>query len=513
MEISNFRGYKSKTKIEFNDLTAFVGKNDAGKSTILEALDIFFHDGKGDIKLDKKDINVYCSQEGNNDIEFTVCFENVPASVIIDSSFETSLSDEHLLLSDGTLCIMKRFANAGACKTYIKAHHPTNPNCSDLLLKKNSELKAIIKRDGIECENQTINSLTRRVIWGKYANDLRLEDTEIDITKEDAKKIWEKLEPYLPVYALFQADRKNSDGDDEIQDPLKEAVKIILLNPEIKIKLDEISVAVQSQLSDVASRTLNKIQEMDPSIANSLNPVIPSSDSLKWTDVFKSVSISGDDNIPINKRGSGVKRLILLNFFRAEAEKRISEGNGIIYAIEEPETSQHNSNQKILVEALKSLSSANDSQVILTTHSSFLVKNLQFDNIRIVTTDENEEKSIIRIIEPILHYPSLNEVNYIAFGDITEEYHNELWSYIEFQQWKDRYNSGKPTRTYIRLLKDGSTRQEQKTLSEYIRHLIHHPENTNNIRYTRDELRQSIEMMRAFIKNELETTGAWDPEV
>ncbi|MEY8403925.1 AAA family ATPase [Oscillospiraceae bacterium 44-34] len=44
-------------------------------------------------------------------------------------------------------------------------------------------------------------------------------------------------------------------------------------------------------------------------------------------DVFKSVSITSDENIPINKRGSGSKRLILLNFFRAEVERRQGEVN------------------------------------------------------------------------------------------------------------------------------------------------------------------------------------------
>jgi predicted ATP-dependent endonuclease of OLD family len=47
VKISNFRGYKDETTIDFNDLTVFVGKNDVGKSTVLEALDVFFNDGKG----------------------------------------------------------------------------------------------------------------------------------------------------------------------------------------------------------------------------------------------------------------------------------------------------------------------------------------------------------------------------------------------------------------------------------------------------------------------------------
>lgn len=43
--IENFRGYQTRQTIAFDQLTAFVGKNDVGKSTILEALDIFFNEG------------------------------------------------------------------------------------------------------------------------------------------------------------------------------------------------------------------------------------------------------------------------------------------------------------------------------------------------------------------------------------------------------------------------------------------------------------------------------------
>ena len=41
LKLKNFRGYKDELSISFGDLTAFVGRNDVGKSTILEALDIF----------------------------------------------------------------------------------------------------------------------------------------------------------------------------------------------------------------------------------------------------------------------------------------------------------------------------------------------------------------------------------------------------------------------------------------------------------------------------------------
>ena len=105
---------------------------------------------------------------------------------------------------------------------------------------------------------------------------------------------------------------------------------------------------------------------------------------------------------------------------------------------------------------------------------------------------------------------SLNEVNYIAFNEVTEEYHDELYSFIEFQGWKDLYIEGKPTRLYKRIRRNGSISDEQKVLTEYIRHQIHHPENQNNPRYTREELKQSIDLMRVFIE-EKRTDGFVEP--
>ena len=158
IKLKNFRGYRTETEIDFNNLTVFVGKNDIGKSTILEALDIFFNDGKGVIKLDKTDVNVRGEKEEDLDIEISVCFSELPKKIIIDSTVETSLQDEFMLNADGQLEVIKRYKNGGATKVFIKAKHPTNDKCAELLLKKNSELKNIINSENIECENQSVNA-------------------------------------------------------------------------------------------------------------------------------------------------------------------------------------------------------------------------------------------------------------------------------------------------------------------------------------------------------------------
>lgn len=502
LKIKNFRSYKDEVEIEFGDLTAFVGKNDIGKSTVLEVLDIFFNDSKGVIKLDKDDVNKQALADGDTETVISVCFEELPMSIVIDSTNQTTLQDEYLLNSNNQLEIIKKYSNGGKEKVFVKANHPTSNNCKDLLQKKNTDLQKIIRENSITCSNQTINAVMRTAIWQHFSSHLQLEEIELDVNKGDTKSIWDKLQSYLPLYSLFQSDRKNSDGDNEVQDPLKEAVKQILNNAELKAKFDEIATEVKTKLQDVASRTLEKIQEMNPEIASSLNPVIPSTDSLKWPDVFKNVSIAGDENIPINKRGSGVKRLILLNFFRAEAERRKLSDNipSIVYAIEEPETSQHTDHQKKLIKAFIDLSNTPYSQVIITTHSAALVKELEFKHLRLVKSDSST-KSVEKVLPNRLPYPSLNEVNFLAFSEITEEYHNELYGFIELEGEMTNYRNGKPTVPYNRLKKDGVTLViENVVLTDFIRHQIHHPENTNNTRYTFQQLKDSVELMRNFIQ-------------
>jgi len=501
VKISNFRSYQDEVTVDFCNLTAFVGKNDVGKSTILEALDIFFNENKGAVKLDREDINKKGLAKGDEDISITVIFEDLPASLIIDTSNETSLLDEYLLNKNKKLEIVKKYPKAKGEKVSVRARHPLNPECADLLLKKQKELLEILKKDSIACSDEKKNAVMRKAIWSHYSNELELGDVEIDVSKIDTKNLWVELKKYMPLYTLFQSDRKNSDGDNEIQDPMKLAVNEILKDDTIQQSLLSVATEVESKLKDVANRTLDKLNEINPEIANSLNPIIPSADSLKWADVFKSVSISGDEGIRINKRGSGVKRLILLNFFRAEAERRRNQANvpSIIYAIEEPETAQHPDHQKKLIDAFIELSNSPHNQIVLTTHSPAIVKMLKFENLKLVKSVGCEK--IVNVEKHDLPYPSLNEVNFLAFSESDDGYHNELYGFIESENWLNDFKRGRPQKQYIVSDKKGASAKEwQVTLSQFIRHQIHHPENKLNERFLSGDLQQSISDMRNFIK-------------
>ena len=495
--IKNFRGYRGTTKIDFDDLTVFVGKNDIGKSTILEALDIFFND-KPVSPMDKSDLNKEALSASDTDIVIAVEFKDPPASVVVDTSNITTLQGEYLLNQGGCLEIVKHYPNgSSSSKVFVNAYHPTNQNCCDLLSKKITDLKKIVDTNNLACIDKTKKSELRKSIWQNYQDNLGLSLHEVDMSKEDAKGIIDNLKSLLPVYTLFQSDRSNSDTDKEVQDPLKAAVKAIMHDTEIVSWCTQIANKVTTQLQTVANGTLQKLQSMNNHLASTLNPKIPSVAELKWQDVFKSVSITGDDDIAINKRGSGVRRLVLLNFFRAQAEANIANHSGIIYAIEEPETSQHIEHQKILVEALKTMATQPNIQVVLTTHSSHIVRMLDYSNLRLITEDVGT-KAVDKVNPALLPYPSLNDVNYVAYGDASIEYFNELYGYLDHIHELQNFFNGKPQIPYIKLLPDGTTRTEQRTKEYIIRCIIHHPENTHNS-YTEQELRQAIMDMRLFI--------------
>jgi hypothetical protein len=143
---------------------------------------------------------------------------------------------------------------------------------------------------------------------------------------------------------------------------------------------------VQNQVKDTTNRTLDRLKKDYPEIGQRL---IPEYKPPAWSKAFDLDVLRGDDDIPLNKRGAGIRRLIVLAFFQAEAEKKRQERREgvvqppVIYAIEEPETSQHPNFQRSIIEAFKALAEAGD-QVLLTTHVPGLAELLPISSIRFI---------------------------------------------------------------------------------------------------------------------------------
>lgn len=389
--LKNFRGYKNEHRIPIDQLTAFIGKNDAGKSSIFDALAVFFDHPLG--KIDASDICVHAG--ANGELRIGCVLSDFPDSITIDASSVTTLADEYLLNVDGALEIHKVYEFSDGTlkkpKVFAIANHPTANGFDGLLSKKNAELKKAGETVNIDAGvDKRSNAALRKAIWGSAA-DLKLGHSEIQLDKEDAKAIWERLSNYLPEYALFRADRPSTDEDSEVQDPLKVAIKQAI--EEVQTELDAVKEKVKARTLDVANRTITKLADFDENLSSQLNPNFKSDP--KWDGLFK-LSLTGDDEIPINKRGSGVRRLVLFSFFRAEAERLREEhkkGN-IIYAVEEPETAQHPGNQRKVIEALQAIAEADGCQVMLTTHVPALASLLPIDSIRYVCSHEKNGRDV-----------------------------------------------------------------------------------------------------------------------
>lgn len=385
MKICNFRGYKDEVEIKFNDLTTIIGQNDIGKSTILEALDIFLNDGKGNgiIKMDKSDVNV---SSNNDETTISVTFKDYPSSLVVDETVETSLEEEYLLNADHLLEVKKIYRNGSLKDVVILSEFPNHDKSEDLHSKKISELRKIAKELDIEVSDNRKASLFRKEILKHLVeNDVRLTTTAINVKGTSTKELWESIQKYLPLFMLFQSDRENQDQDSIVQDPMKMLMTEIIKEDGIEQKLNDVFSTIKDRSEELSRGTLEKLEEMNSELAKELNTEF---EHPSWLKAFK-FSLETDDKIPANKRGSGVRRLILLNFFRAEAERRKEQRNipHVIYGFEEPETSQHPQHQKMLIEAFIEMSAANANQVVLTTHSPAIAKMLPVESLRLIKKD------------------------------------------------------------------------------------------------------------------------------
>jgi putative ATP-dependent endonuclease of OLD family len=435
LRLRNFRIY-SDTTINFDKkMNVIIGKNDVGKSTILEALEIFFNNEQ--VKIDPDDLNIKCKEDKK--VIMNCSFEiDESTRMIIDATNPTKLTEEYLLNESGDLEIQKEWncekgkIGASDIKTYIVAKYP-KISSKPLVCEKITELKKILESvnpERYKTVDKTKSSEIRKAIYECTINSSTIfELTLIDASLEDAKNIWASLRVHLPLYFLFKSDRENSDKDSEVQSPMKAATKIVLAS--MRSQLDELCENVKKEVEKIGFETIEKLRELNYDIAQLLTPKL----TLKPFDSVFSFDLLSDDGIPLNKRGSGIRRLILLSYFRAEAEKRIkdSHNNSVIYAIEEPETSQHPDYQRMIVETLQQISNNENHQIIITTHTPEIAKMVDLNQLIFIARDvfgfvciedENERKysSIVSslgilpfaVSQVVICVEGENDVNFIS---------------------------------------------------------------------------------------------------
>ena len=390
IEIENFRGFSTPLEVEADDFTAFIGRNDIGKSSILAALTIFL-EGDG-VKIEQDD---GCLHGNAANVRVTCEFDELPETIVLDDQFETNLEAEHLLRSNGRLRITKVFdctKSKIAPAIFINAEkHPVDKDGKSLLPLTLADLKKLATSGKVELEvgEATVKAKIRKAIVER-SKDFTFAPVDIPVGKNDSQTLWDQILKHLPLCALFVSDRASSEKDKEAQTPMGIAVEAALAD--VQADLDKLAEHVEKRVQGVADRTMAKLKEMNPELASELTASLK--EKPKWRDLFK-YTLASSKGIPMDKRGSGVRRMVLLNFFRAEAERKAATDGGrpVIYAVEEPETSQHPDHQRMLVRALMEIADKGG-QVLITTHAPGLAGEVSVDSLRFL--DEKDDKLVVR---------------------------------------------------------------------------------------------------------------------
>lgn len=380
ISITNFRGISDTTTISFNDFCCIVGKNDAGKSTILKALDLFLNESV----IRKEDKNIHTQ---NYIIAIELVFETPKTPIIVDDAIETTFKEENLVDRDGHIRIKKEWDTSVGkikSKTFICRG---KYDAFDIFKSTEKELIKKCSELGIETKKgngEIYNNKEKRVKIEQHliANDQILEYVfeELPSTGQTrTKKLLDVLRTLMPSFEYFKADSSLSDSDTSVQKYFKDKAFDLL-----KTQIDT---------SDVEQKIRKELETPLSTITKKINSVLSAGEKIKANVVFdwsKLISTSFNcakdvSEIPLSQRGDGFRRITMLSYFEMLSEERNVNSN-VIYGFEEPETFLHPETQKKLFDSLKELSSKG-CQVVITTHSPYLISETNSNDVVYVTKE------------------------------------------------------------------------------------------------------------------------------
>ena len=313
----------------------------------------------------------------------------------------------------------------------------------------------------------------------------------VEVEKSDEASTSKKTSPFYKLLAEILKKEK-LDLDEDITKPINE-------------KLAKVSAQINKNISFINNKEaflkLSDVLSEEAVIKN----LIPLRIIDKYWKEAKEVT-PGDI-------GQGTQRLIIFALLKYYSEQKEENEKLNFFIIEEPEIYLHPKLKQEFNKVLSIISQKENNQVFITTHDPYFVE---------MNVDEQDKKCIIAIqrskktgftekldVKPnILPGISQREINYRVFDVCSDSFHNELYGYLKAKDKTNLYALVK-TKSWI---DDRDNKTYSVSLSHYIRNSIHHPENTLNVKFTLDELKQSIEGMvklaQAIVKINKKKEGA-----
>ena len=192
-----------------------------------------------------------------------------------------------------------------------------------------------------------------------------------------------------------------------------------------------------------------------------------------------------------DQRSDGFRQFISF-LLTIAAENQNRELSNSILLLDEPETHLHPQAQKhLLKELLQITQNGRNNIVVFATHSNHMIvgdqlkKYLRIQKKAGETIAESIEESATKMPAT---YAS---IAYQVFGVGASDYHNELYGYLEADECRPLQQLPKTKKWNNQRTK----KTEDVSLPRYIRHSIHHPENTKNEKLKEEEMHKSITIL------------------
>jgi predicted ATP-dependent endonuclease of OLD family len=409
VRIRNFRGIKDET-IKFSGYTCLVGANGAGKSTVLQALNIFFRESANvatsTTLLDREDFH-QCNVD--DPIEVTVTFADLNAE---------AQQDLKHYVRNGKLIVtaVARFEASGNGAEVVQY-------AERLVLEQFKEFFEKKKAGALVDEQRSVYKRLQQAVPD-------LPDQKASLRMEEALRGYEEAHPelcspvrsseqfygftkgvnrlrpyiewvYVPAVkdaATEQAEGRNSALGTLLQRTVRTRVNfdtdVARIRDEALEKYRQLLGTQQAHLQDLSSRLTARLEEW-------ARPGVKV--AVRWDqDSERSIQVAqptarldgGDEGFlgSISRLGHGLQRSYLIALLQELAGSDDTRRPTLILGVEEPELYQHPPQARHLSDVLQRLSEQN-SQVLITTHSPFFVPADSLESVRLVRKVEGLDRA------------------------------------------------------------------------------------------------------------------------
>lgn len=373
IEIKGLKCYEDSGLIPFHDLTVFIGENDAGKSTIFDAIEYFIYNQQPSVSDYRED---------TNQIDITCVFQ------VTDNIEEL----ESFIFGD-KITIQKEFSTNGP--VVIKAiGRCFVDNDLNIFNEMNAlELTALLERLGIDPQrNQELRkeSIQEYILENTPAQEERL----IDLA-------WNKISQYMPIFQRYSSS--------DYGNPTSAIRKTLeLVYRESFYDIDDngnetLKVSFNNLQADIETSLNTKLETQLLSHIRKYKPEIVSINGNYNIDFTKGLSFSGlniDDGTgrPFNLEhmGDGSKKKVFLSILEWDSEINMDSEStrNIIRGYDEPDAHLHYHAQREMFYIIKSLAEDEDSNIqsIICTHALTMIDRAPAKCINhVIKTDEKSK--------------------------------------------------------------------------------------------------------------------------